>query len=282
MNLLSIQSHVAYGHVGNSAAVFALQRLGCEVWPVHTVQFSNHPGYGQWRGSLFDAAHVGEVVRGIAERGALSSCDGVLSGYLGTADVGAAILDAVALTKAANPQARYCCDPVIGDVGPGEYVRAGIAEFLRERALPAADVITPNQFELERLSGQGSTTLAAALAAAETLRTRGPQAVLVTSLHTAETPKDAVDLLACGANGRFLVRTPLLPVAVNGAGDAAAALFFFHYLRAGDLAAALGRTVSSIFGLVRRTAEAGTRELLLVEAQEELVAPSQTFRPEPV
>jgi pyridoxine kinase len=282
MNLLSIQSHVAYGHVGNSAAVFALQRLGCEVWPVHTVQFSNHPGYGQWRGSLFDAAHVGEVVRGIAERGALSSCDGVLSGYLGTADVGAAILDAVALTKAANPQARYCCDPVIGDVGPGEYVRAGIAEFLRARALPAADVITPNQFELERLSGQGSATLAAALAAAATLRTRGPQAVLVTSLHTAETPKDAVDVLACGANGRFLVRTPLLPVAVNGAGDAAAALFFFHYLRAGDLADALARTVSSIFGLVRRTAQAGTRELLLIEAQEELVAPSQTFRPQPV
>src|SRR5262252_10079853 len=98
MNLISIQSHVAYGHVGNSAAVFALQRLGCEVWPVHTVQFSNHLGYGQWRGSAFDAAHVGDVVRGIAERGALARCDGVLSGYLGTADVGAAILDAVALT----------------------------------------------------------------------------------------------------------------------------------------------------------------------------------------
>jgi pyridoxine kinase len=282
MNLLSIQSHVAYGHVGNSAAVFALQRLGCEVWPVHTVQFSNHPGHGQWRGSVFAAAHVAEVVRGIAERGALARCDGVLSGYLGASDVGAAILEAVALTKAANPQARYCCDPVIGDVGPGEYVRAGIADFLCERALPAADVITPNQFELERLSGQGTATLAATLAAAESLRARGPQAVLVTSLHTSETPKDAVDVLACDASGRFLVRTPLLPVTVNGAGDAAAALFFFYYLHAGDLAEALARTVSSIFGLVRRTARAGTRELLLIEAQEELVAPSQTFRPEPV
>jgi pyridoxine kinase len=282
MNLLSIQSHVAYGHVGNSAAVFALQRLGCEVWPVHTVQFSNHLGYGQWRGSMFDAAHVGEVVRGIAERGALARCDGVLSGYLGTADVGAAILDAVALTKAANPLARYCCDPVIGDVGPGEYVGAGIADFLRERALPAADVITPNQFELERLSGQGTATLKAALAAAETLRACGPRAVLVTSLHTSETPKDAVDVLACDASGRFLVRTPLLPVTVNGAGDAAAALFFFHYLSTADVAEALARTVSSVFGLVRRTAETGTRELLLIAAQEELVAPSQIFRPEPV
>jgi pyridoxine kinase len=282
MNLLSIQSHVAYGHVGNSAAVFALQRLGCEVWPVHTVQFSNHPGYGAWRGSVFDAALIGEVVRGIAERGALTRCDGVLSGYLGSAEIGATILDAVALVKAANPKARYCCDPVIGDVGPGVYVGEGIAELLRERALPVADVITPNQFELERLSGQGSDTLAATLAAAEGLRARGPRAVLVTSLHTAQTPKDAVDMLACDPSGRFLVRTPLLPATVNGAGDAVAALFFFHYLRCRDLAEALSRTASSIFGIVRRTAQAGSRELLLIEAQEELVAPSQVFRPEPI
>jgi pyridoxine kinase len=282
MNLLSIQSHVAYGHVGNSAAVFALQRLGCEVWPVHTVQFSNHPGYGAFRGSVFEAAVVDDLVQGIAQRGALTKCDGVLSGYLGAADLGAVILDAVALVKAANPLARYCCDPVIGDVGPGEYVRPGIAEFLRDRALPAADVITPNQFELERLSGQGSATRAEALAVAEALRARGPRAVLVTSLHTAETPADAVDVLASDERGRFLVRTPLLPVAVNGAGDAAAALFFFHYLRTGEVADALARMVSSIFGLVRRTAQAGTRELLLIEAQEELVAPSQIFRPEPV
>jgi pyridoxine kinase len=282
MNLLSIQSHVAYGHVGNAAAVFALQRLGCEVWPVHTVQFSNHPGYGAWRGSVFDAAMVGEVVKGIAERGALGRCDGVLSGYLGAAEIGAAILDAVAVTKAANPLARYCCDPVIGDVDSGVYVRAGIAEFLRERALPAADVITPNRFELEQLSGQGSATRAAALAAAESLRARGPRAVLVTSVNTAETPRDAVDMLACDSTGRFLVRTPRLPTSVHGAGDLVAALFFFHYLRAGVLADALARTASSIFGVLRRTAQANAGELLLIEAQDELVAPSQIFRPEPI
>jgi pyridoxine kinase len=231
---------------------------------------------------VFDASLVGEVVKGIAERGALGQCDGVLSGYLGSAEIGAAILDAVAVTKAANPKARYCCDPVIGDVGPGVYVREGIAEFLRERALPAADVVTPNRFELDCLSGQASETLAAALAAAEILRARGPRAVLVTSLHTAETPADCVDLLACGDAGRFLVRTPLLPVSVNGAGDAVAALFFFHYLRSGVLAEALSRAASAIFGVLRRTAEAGSRELLLIDAQEELVAPSRVFRPEPV
>ena len=282
MNLLSIQSHVAYGHVGNAAAVFALQRLGCEVWPVHTLQYSNHPGYGAWRGRRVDAALVGEVVQGIAERGVLGRCDGVISGYLGAADIGAAILDAVALVKAANPLARYCCDPVIGDVGPGVYVPADIVAFMGARMLPAADVLTPNQFELDCLSGQGSATRAAALAAVDRLRARGPGAVLVTSLRTAETPADAVELIACDQSGRFLLRTPLLPAAVNGAGDAIAALFFFHYLRAGVLAEALARAASSVFGIVRRTIEAGSRELLLIEAQEELVVPARMFRPEPL
>src|SRR5437764_24378 len=197
MNILSIQSHVAYGHVGNSAAVFPLQRLGCEVWPVHTVQFSNHTGYGAFRGRVFDAAMIQEVVDGIAERGALGRCDGVLSGYVGAIDTGVAILDAVARVKAANPKARYCCDPVIGDIGRGIYVRPGVPEFMRECALPAADVVTPNQFELDLLSGETSTTLTAALAAIEGLRARGPRAVLVTSLHTEETPADSIDLLAC-------------------------------------------------------------------------------------
>ncbi len=282
MNLLSIQSHVAYGHVGNAAAVFALQRLGCEVWPIHTVQFSNHPGYGTFRGAAVDAALVRDLVAGLAERGVLKSCDGVLSGYMGSAEIGAAILDAVASAKAANPAARYCCDPVIGDAGRGVYVRPGIVELLTEHAVPAADVVTPNQFELEQLTGQTSATLSAALMAVEALRARGPRAVLVTSLHTAETPADCVDLLACDADGPFRVRTPRLPVAANGAGDAIAALFFFHYLRTGVAAEAAARAASAVFGVLRRTAEAGARELRLIEAQDELVAPSKIFLAEPV
>src|SRR5580704_775784 len=149
MNLLSIQSHVAYGHVGNSAAVFALQRLGCEVWPVHTVQFSNHPGHGAWRGRVLDPDLIREVVAGIAERGVLATCDGVLSGYVGAPQTGEAILDAVRAARSANPRAQYCCDPVIGDVGRGVYVGDAVAQFMRERAVPLADVLTPNQFELE-------------------------------------------------------------------------------------------------------------------------------------
>jgi pyridoxine kinase len=282
VNILSIQSHVAYGHVGNAAATFPLQRIGVEVWPVHTVQFSNHTGYGAWTGRVFEASLITEVVQGIAARGVLARCDGVLSGYMGSAETGAAILDAVAQVKAANRAARYCCDPVIGDVGRGVFVRPGIPEFMREAAVPAADVVTPNQFELDILSGHASATRREALAAIDAVHRLGPQAVLVTSLHTDETPGDAIDLVASDPSGRFRVRTPRLPIAVNGAGDAIAALFFAHYLRGGSAAEALSRAASSVFGVLARTAEANAREIMLIEAQEELVNPGRTFPAESI
>src|SRR5215213_6497588 len=197
MNVLSIQSHVAYGHVGNASAVFPMQRLGVEVWPIHTVQFSNHTGYGSWKGRVFDGPAIEDLVEGIAERGVLGRCDGVLSGYMGSADIGNAILSAVARVRALNPRARYCCDPVIGDVGRGVFVRPGIPEFMREHAVPASDIITPNQFELDMLSGRSTSTLTDARAAVQVVRALGPEVVLVTSLDTDETPKDAIDLLAC-------------------------------------------------------------------------------------
>src|SRR5436305_4575076 len=139
VNILSIQSHVAYGHVGNSAAVFPMQRLGHEVWPIHTVQFSNHTGYGAWRGEVLPASIIDECVEGIAERGVLASCDGVLSGYMGSADTGEAILRAVQRVKAANPQALYCCDPVIGDFGRGVLVREGVDQLNVSGAMHASD-----------------------------------------------------------------------------------------------------------------------------------------------
>jgi pyridoxine kinase len=282
MNILSIQSHVAYGHVGNAAAAFPLQRIGVEVWPIHTVQFSNHTGYGAWTGRLFEASLISELVQGISERGVLAECDGVLSGYMGSAETGAAILDAVARVKAANPKARYCCDPVIGDVGRDIYVRPGIPEFMRAHAVPAADVITPNQFELDHLTGRTSATRRDALAAIDALHALGPKAIMVTSLHTDETPPDAIDLVASDASGRFSVRTPRLPISVNGAGDAIAALFFAHYLRGGSAADALSRAASSVFGVLRHTAEANSREILLIDAQDELVNPSQIFEVEKI
>jgi len=282
MNILSIQSWVAYGHVGNASAMFPLQRLGAEVWAVNTVQFSNHTGYGAWTGQVFEGTAVRDLVDGIAARGVLPCCDAVLSGYMGDPGIGSAILDAVARVRAANPDALYCCDPVIGDHGPGVYVRPGIPELMRDRAVPAADILTPNQFELEHLTGRRTATLAGTRQAVAQLRSMmapgGPRIVLATSLRTDDTPPDALDMLAADADGAHLLRTPLLPLDVNGAGDAAAALFLFHYLRTRQAQAALEAAGSAVHGLLRRTADAGSREILIVAAQDEFVSPSVWFR----
>jgi pyridoxine kinase len=280
MNILSIQSHVAFGHVGNAAATFPLQRLGIEVWPIHTVQFSNHTGYGSWKGRVFDADMIREVMAGIEARGVLGECNGVLSGYMGAADIGSAIPDAVSTLKRANPAARYCCDPVIGDVGRGIFVREGIPEFMREKAVPAADIVTPNQFELDYLSKRQSGTLRAACDAVKAVHDLGPRTILVTSLHTDDTPADCIDMLASDDSGRFIVRTPKLPLTINGAGDAVAALFFAHYLRSGKLAEALSRAASSIFGVLAKTAESGAREIQLIAAQDQIVKPNRIFVPQ--
>ena len=282
MNLISIQSHVTYGHVGNSAAVFALQRLGVEVWPIHTVQFSNHTGYGKWQGRVFDAGLIRDLAAGLEARGVLGACDGVLSGYIGSADIGEAILDCVAIVRRANPAAHYCCDPVIGDVGKGVFVREGVEAFMREKAVRAADIVTPNHFELGRLSGRESRTLEQARDAVKAVHDLGPRAVLMTSLVADDTPADAVDLLASDESGQFRLRTPKLDVAANGAGDAIAAMFCAHYLRGGRIEEALSRAASSVFGVLSRTAAMGAPEIQLVAAQDEIVNPTRVFTAQPL
>ncbi len=277
MNILSIQSHVAYGHVGNASAVFPMQRLGAEVWPIHTVQFSNHTGYGAWKGRVFDGPSISELIDGIDERGVLPRCDGVISGYMGSADIGEAILSAVGRVRAANPQTLYCCDPVIGDVGRGVFVRPGIPEFMRERAVPEADIVTPNQFELEYLSGITCGTLDGIKQAAIAVQNGGPRTMLVTSAQVSETPVESVDLIAAEQGRFWRVRTPKLNISPNGAGDAVAALFFVHYLRTRSAAKALGEAAASIYSLLKRTEDAGSREILTVAAQDEFVAPTWRF-----
>ena len=146
VKVLSIQSAVAFGHVGNSAAVFPLQRIGVEVMPVYTVNFSNHTGYGAWRGPLIAPGDVRDVITGIEERGAFPSVDVVLSGYQGSEGIADVILDAVARVKSANPAAVYACDPVMGNAVSGCFVAPAIPVLLRDRVVPAVDTITPNQF----------------------------------------------------------------------------------------------------------------------------------------
>ena len=277
MSVLSIQSLVAYGHAGNSAALFPLQRLGIEVWPVMTVHFSNHTGYGEWRGPLLSAADIGEVIRGVEDRGALARCDAVLSGYQGGEEVGAVVLDAVQRVRRANPRAVYCCDPVLGDVHCGFYVRPGISEFMRDEVVPAADVITPNQFELGFLAGTEITTLADVVAAADRVRATGPATVLVTSVAVDETPEGALDMVLVAPEGAWSVRTPRLPLTVSGGGDLTTAVFLAHLLIGRPASEAFARTASAVFAVMEATAESGEPELRIVQAQDALVEPLVRF-----
>ena len=277
MSILSIQSSVAYGHVGNSAAVFPLQRLGVEVWPVHTVHFSNHTGYGEWRGPLLPADDVRAVIKGVEERGAFPGVDAVLSGYQGGEDIGDVILDAVARVKAANPSAIYACDPVMGNAKSGCFVHPAIPVLLRERVVPAADLITPNQFELGFLTDTQPRTVEETLASVELARAMGPSTVLVTSVERPDAPSDTIEMMAVTDDGAWIVQTPRLPMKANGSGDVTAALFTAHLLATGDPSLALARTASSVFDLLETTLQSGERELQLVQSQATIAEPRMQF-----
>ncbi|MEV7528963.1 pyridoxal kinase PdxY [Agrococcus sediminis] len=278
MRFLSIQSHVAYGHVGNSAAVFPLQRMGHEVWPVLTVNFSNHTGYGSWGGPLIPADDVRAVVAGIEERGVLGTVDGVLSGYLGGEEIVDVVLDAVARVKAANPAATYTCDPVMGNAKSGCFVAPTIPPLIRERALPHADILTPNQFELGFMTGTDPDTIASTLDSVDRVRDLGPRTVLVTSVLRPDREADTIEMLAVDDEGAWLLQTPHLPFKANGSGDVTSAVFTAHYRETGSAATALERTASSVFDLLQTTLESGERELRLVQAQDAFARPRMQFR----
>ncbi|GAA4172379.1 pyridoxal kinase PdxY [Gryllotalpicola koreensis] len=279
MKILSIQSAVAYGHVGNSAAVFPLQRIGVEVLPVYTVNFSNHTGYGAWRGPMIAPEDVRAVIAGIEERGVLGDIDVVLSGYQGSEGIADVVVEAVAKVKAANPGAIYACDPVMGNAKSGCFVAPAIPVLLRDRVVTVADLITPNQFELGYLTGTDPHNLASTLDAVERARALGPRAVLVTSVERPDAEPGTIEMIAADDEGAWIVSTPLLPLKANGSGDVTAALFTAHYRATGSAADALARTASSVFGLIEQTLASGDRELQLVQAQEHYAHPRMEFEP---
>src|SRR3712207_6733594 len=241
--------------------------MGFEVWPVNTVHFSNHTGYGQWRGQVLPAEDVADIIRGIEDRGVLAGCDVVLSGYMGDASLGKVVVGAAGRVKELNPKAVYCCDPVMSDAGRGFFVRPGIPRFIKEVAVPAADVITPNQFELEFLTGVEVGNLDDALVAADKARRLGPETVLTTSLRRRDAAAGTIEMLAISGEGAWLIQTPMLELEVNGAGDATAALFLAHLLRGSTLAEALSMTASAVYSVLEETRRTGSREMRLVSAQ---------------
>ncbi len=282
MPILSIQSHVAYGHVGNDAAVFPLQRLGHEVWAVHTVQFAAHTGYGPPKGQVFEASHIREVIEGIAAREDFATCEAVLSGYMGSSAIGEAIVDAVARVKAANPHALYACDPVLGDVGKGFFVRPEMPDFMRDQVVPQADIVTPNLFELEALTGRTCSTLDDTKSALRALHAKGPRVILLTSAVIDETPRDAVDMIASDGKSLWRIRSPRLGFSPNGAGDLTAALFLAHYLKERSVPNALALAASSVHAILEATFDKGGGELALIAAQNALVQPPLLLSLEPL
>lgn len=279
--ILSIQSHVAYGYVGNRAAVFPLQRLGFDVTAINTVQFSNHTGYGSFKGDVFSPAHISALIDGLRERGVLGSVQAVLSGYLGAAGMGDIILDVVKEIRTMNPSALYCCDPVMGDTDRGMFVKDDIPPFFRDKALHQSSIITPNQYELSWLTGMTITTLDDAVAACRAALALGTQTVLLTSLLHDRTKPGTIQMLVVSASGeQALITTPRLdfPVPPNGSGDATAALFLGHYLKAGSLTEALERAASAIYGIFEATQSQGGRELALIAAQDGFAAIPARFK----
>ncbi|MFC5338154.1 pyridoxal kinase PdxY [Leucobacter denitrificans] len=280
MRVLSIQSSVSYGHVGNSAAVFPLQRIGIEVMPISTVCFSNHTGYGSWRGPHLSGDDIREIVTGIEERGGLADVDAVLSGYQGGDDIGDAILDAVTRVKQHSPNAVYSCDPVLGNAKSGCHVAPEVQSLIRDRVVPEADLVTPNQFELGFVTGTSPDTLESTLDSISRMREIGPRSVLVTSVERPERAHDNVmEMISVTGDEAWIVETPRLPIKANGSGDVTAALFTAHLLRSGDPKESLARTASSVFALLEQTLASGRRELQLIEAQTAYAHPSMQFEP---
>ncbi|OLQ73180.1 pyridoxal kinase [Photobacterium proteolyticum] len=276
--ILSIQSHVAYGHAGNSSAVFPMQRMGFEVWPIHTVQFSNHTQYKQgWTGRAFSASALDELVQGLDNIDALSRCEAILTGYQGSAEQCEAVIRTVEKVKAQNPSAIYVCDPVMGAPDKGCIVAPGIAEHLVNDLMPIADVIVPNQFELSQFAQMEINTLSDAVAACYIALGKGPKAVLVKHLYCISDNK--FSMMLATREGCFLAQRPHLPFELQpvGVGDLISAVFTAGLLKGKSPSEAFQHCHDACYGVLKRTQQQNEWELQTVLAQNELVEPSETF-----
>ena len=277
MTVISIQSQVAYGHVGNSAAVFPMQMHGIDVIAVPTTLLSNRPGYPTIRGRVLDAELVADLLLGVEERGALDAANMILSGYLGSPEIAAVVADFVTRARASHPALLYCCDPVLGDRDRGLFVQADIPPLVRDRLCPLTDIITPNHFEFEWLCGVKATTADKMIEAAQALLARGPSTVVVTSAELADTPGGEIETLAVERARAWRVRTPKLPISPSGTGDLFAALFVSARVLGSDTPDALAHAASAIFAVLERTAISGTEEMRIVESAGLLVHPKRRF-----
>lgn len=282
-NILAIQSHVVFGHAGNSAAEFPMRRMGANVWPLNTVQFSNHTQYGHWTGTVMPATHLTDIVKGIAAIDRLKTCNAVLSGYLGSAEQGEQILEIVRQVKQANPDAWYFCDPVMGHPEKGCIVAPGVAEFHCKASLPASDIIAPNLLELEMLSGSSVANVDEAVTVSRQLIAQGPKIVLVKHLARAGRRSDRFEMLLVTAQEAWHISRPLINFGVRqpvGVGDLTSGLLLVNLLKGETLKQSLEHTTAAVYEVMLKTHEMGEYELQLVAAQDLIAQPQQHFAAE--
>lgn len=280
-NILSIQSHVVFGHAGNSAAEFPMRRMGVNVWPLNTVQFSNHTQYGQWTGCVMPASHLTEIAQGIAAIDKLKDCDAVLSGYIGSPEQGSHILEIVRQVKQVNPDAWYFCDPVMGHPEKGCIVAPGVAEFLCQQALSFSDIVAPNLLELELLSGQAISSVEQAVNAARELIAQGPKVVLVKHLSRAGYHTDSFEMLLVTADEAWHISRPLVDFGTRqpvGVGDLTSGLLLVNLLQGVALDKALEHVTAAVYEVMLTTQAMGEYELQVVAAQDRIVAPDCSFK----
>jgi pyridoxine kinase len=277
-NVLSIQSHVVFGHAGNSAAVFPMRRLGVNVWPLNTVQFSNHTQYGRWTGEVFAAEELEKIIDGIGAIGVLARCNAVLSGYLGAPEQGRAVVEIVRAIKAVNPRALYFCDPVMGQTS-GCTVAPGIEDFLVSTMPEVADAMMPNHVELEKLAGRPIETVEEAVDACREIIARGPRTVLVKHLLDRNSRADTFNMLVVTAHEAWFAQRPLYPFARQpvGVGDLTSGVFVARTLQGDSVRQALEHTLAAVNAVVKRTYEAGRYELEIVASQDEIARPTDRF-----
>ncbi|KVH92401.1 Phosphomethylpyrimidine kinase type-1 [Cynara cardunculus var. scolymus] len=178
--VLSIQSHTVQGYVGNKSAVFPLQLLGYDVDPIMSVQFSNHTGYPTFKGQVLNGKQLWELIEGL-EANNLLYYTHLLTGYIGSVSFLNTVLEVVSKLRSINPTLTYVCDPVMGDEGK-LYVPPELVSVYREKVVPVASMLTPNQFEAEQLTGFRIASEQDGREACRHLHAAGPSKVVITSI----------------------------------------------------------------------------------------------------
>jgi len=287
--VLSIQSHVVSGYVGNKSATFPLQLLDFEVDAINSVQFSNHTGYAKGvRGQVLDDSQLQELMEGL-EANQINKYSHIINGYIGSKSFLIKMGEVVKKLKEVNPGLIYVCDPVMGDSGPGLYVPKELLPVYQDVILPLADVAIPNQFEAELLTGQTITNEKEALAVMEMLHKKGVSTVILSSTELGSSDH-LVGLASCSKTGtKVKVLIPKLPAAFVGTGDLFTALSTAWLARSGgDLKSSLEKTIGTMQVVLGRTLEhaktaaihAGLdkptpamMELKLIQSREDIISP---------